>query len=59
MAAPSSTIDDPDTPATLVELKDYEGLRKASKVYHVVLFHADWSRKSRELEITLSRLSSS
>ncbi|SCV69476.1 BQ2448_2496 [Microbotryum intermedium] len=36
---------------------DYEKRRKNSTVWHVVLFHVEWSRKSRELEITLSRMS--
>lgn len=45
----------------IVELpspESYEARRRSSTTYSVVLFHADWSRKSRELEITLSRLSS-
>ncbi|KAL8279366.1 hypothetical protein RQP46_008178 [Phenoliferia psychrophenolica] len=57
MVAPSTALDDPNAEATVTELKDYKALRKASKVFYVVLFHADWSAKSRALEITLSRLS--
>ncbi|KAK4704110.1 hypothetical protein P7C70_g2106, partial [Phenoliferia sp. Uapishka_3] len=59
VAPPSTFVDDslPISAATIKELPDYAALRKASKVYHVVLFHADWSTKSRELEITLGRLS--
>ncbi|SCZ97214.1 BZ3500_MvSof-1268-A1-R1_Chr4-2g07064 [Microbotryum saponariae] len=36
---------------------DYGKRRKTSDVWHVVLFHVDWSRKSRELEMTLARMS--
>lgn len=35
----------------------YEQRRRESTSYSVVLFHAEWSKRSRELEITLSRLS--
>ncbi|ORY41110.1 hypothetical protein BCR35DRAFT_311377 [Leucosporidium creatinivorum] len=35
----------------------YNVRRRESTKYSVVLFHADWSKRSRELEITLSRLS--
>ena len=57
MVAPATGLEDPDAPASISELKDYRSLRKNSKVYHVVLFHADWSAKSRALEMTLARLS--
>ena len=57
IVAPATGLEDPDAPASISELKDYRSLRKNSKVYHVVLFHADWSAKSRALEITLARLS--
>lgn len=35
----------------------YNERRRKSPTYHIVLFHAEWMSKSRELEITLSRLS--
>ncbi|KAK4052794.1 hypothetical protein OIV83_002081 [Microbotryomycetes sp. JL201] len=38
-------------------LTEFEQKRKQSTAYHVVLFHVDWSRRSRELEIVIHRLS--
>lgn len=35
----------------------YDARRRQSNAYSLVLFHAEWMKKSRELEITLSRLS--
>ncbi|GAA6021199.1 hypothetical protein JCM11491_001604 [Sporobolomyces phaffii] len=34
-----------------------EGERTLNERWNLVLFHADWSKKSRQLELTLSRLS--
>ncbi|KDE04797.1 hypothetical protein MVLG_04761 [Microbotryum lychnidis-dioicae p1A1 Lamole] len=36
---------------------DYGKRRETSDVWYVVLFHVEWSRKSRELEMTLARMS--
>jgi hypothetical protein len=53
-----------NTAASITELPDpsaetvkYDKRRKADKVWRVVLFHADWIRKSRELEMTLAQMS--
>lgn len=40
-----------------VEAAKYDKRRRADKVWRVVLFHADWIRKSRELEMTLAQMS--
>lgn len=37
----------------------YKELKKSSRLYRVVLFHAEWSMKSRELEMILSGMSCS
>lgn len=41
----------------MAQNKRYSKARSASKQYFVVLCHAEWARKSRELEIVLSKLS--
>ncbi|KAM0786896.1 hypothetical protein ACM66B_002320 [Microbotryomycetes sp. NB124-2] len=50
-----SAHSDSDEPT--IKAADYERKRNRSNVYHVVLFHVDWSRRSRELEIVVNRLS--
>lgn len=53
-SAPGSITELPDP---TVEATKYEKRRLADKVWRVVLFHADWMRKSRELEMTLAKMS--
>ncbi len=54
LSAPGSITELPDP---TIEARKYEKRRKADKVWRVVLFHADWMRKSRELEMTLANMS--
>jgi hypothetical protein len=55
--APDLNLSSSNPIVELPEVKSYDKRRRESPVWSVVLFHAEWSRKSRELEITLSRLS--
>lgn len=54
MIPPTLSLDDRDPVRTIREAKE---VRQISKVWNVVLFHAEWNAKSRELEIVTSLLS--
>lgn len=51
----AAILDNEESPMS--KNKRYTKERHASKQYFVVLCHAEWVRKSRELEIILSKLS--
>lgn len=61
---PTPIPDEPVEGPRIVELPSYaeqktiyDDRRRKSTIYNIVLFHAEWMSKSRELEITLSMLS--